>query len=100
LTLKNVDGKLLLNLTETFTEDYSKTTGAIMEIYNNSHDKSVQIGSSSDSCFLYFIHNGNNSGYFRVSEDGNSEIFTKKLNSLSVSWKYSDELGTFVLCGE
>lgn len=100
LRLRNTDDKLLLNLTETFTEDYSETTGAIMEIYNNSHYKSVQIGSSSDNCFVYLVHNGKISGYFRVSEDGDSEVSTTKLNNLRISWEYSNELGKFVLCGE
>ena len=71
-----------------------------MEIYNNSNSKSVQIGSSLNNSFLHFIHDNKIVGYFRVLEDGNSEVSANKLNNLNISWEYSNELGKFVLCGE
>lgn len=100
ILLKSIDGKPLFNLTETFTQDSSRTVGAVMRLNNKDNSKSVSLGTIENESQLHLLSNGNVVGWFSVLEDGQSEIGVNKLNNLRISWEYSDELGKFVLCGE
>lgn len=99
VSLKNVLGTTLMDLTETFNEDYSKTTGAIMAIYSGDGLRYAGVSSSDSDARFALVENDKTEGIFYLDSTGQSDLISNKINSRTIAWKYISELGEYVLCG-